>query len=60
MYKLTLLTKLAADLLKLMPEKPKIDVTKLVKSPMPGLVKAVSCKAGDTVVEGQELVIIGW
>lgn len=42
-----------------MPEKPKLDVSKLIKSPMPGLVKSVSCKIGDSVVEGQELIIIG-
>lgn len=58
-YKLNVLTKEAAELLKLMPEKPKVDVSKLIKSPMPGLVKSVSCKVGDSVAEGQELIIIG-
>jgi len=28
-------------------------------SPMPGLVKTVSCKVGDTVGEGQEVLVIG-
>lgn len=59
LHKLTILSKLAADLLKLMPEKKKPDVSKLIKSPMPGLVKSVACNVGDTVVEGQELLIIG-
>lgn len=59
MYKITVLTKLAADLLHLMPETPKIDVSKLVKSPMPGLVKSIACKPGDAVTDGQELCVIG-
>lgn len=42
-----------------MPKKSKPDVSKLIKSPMPGLVKAVSCKPGDLVTENQELLIIG-
>lgn len=50
---------MAADLLKLMPKKQKPDISKLIKSPMPGLVKSVSCKPGDLVAENQELLIIG-
>ena len=28
-------------------------------SPMPGLVKSVSCQVGDMVAEGQEVCVIG-
>lgn len=59
LHTINILPKLAADLLKLMPKKAKPDVSKLIKSPMPGLVKSVSCKIGDLVTENQELLIIG-
>lgn len=58
-FKINILSKKSSDLLHLMPEKPKVDVSKLVKSPMPGLVKSVACVVGDMVAEGQELCIIG-
>ncbi|KAK3863470.1 hypothetical protein Pcinc_030775 [Petrolisthes cinctipes] len=45
-------------LLSLIPEKPKIDQSKQVLSPMPGLVKSIACKPGDMVAEGQELCVI--
>ena len=32
-----------------MPEKPKLDISKTIKAPMPGLVKSVACKVGDSV-----------
>lgn len=38
-----------ADYYKLMPIVPQLDITKIVKSPMPGLVKSVSCEAGQMV-----------
>lgn len=59
LHTINILSKLAADLLRLMPRKTKPDVSKLIKSPMPGLVKSVSCKTGDLVAENQELLIIG-
>jgi biotin carboxyl carrier protein len=31
----------------------------VVLSPMPGMVKSVSCEAGDTIVEGQEVCVVG-
>uniref|UniRef100_A0A8C3S8N0 Propionyl-CoA carboxylase subunit alpha n=1 Tax=Chelydra serpentina TaxID=8475 RepID=A0A8C3S8N0_CHESE len=66
-YKLRILTKLAAELSKYMPEKAVEDTTSILRSPMPGavvavsvkpgdLVKAVHCKAGETVGEGDLLV----
>jgi hypothetical protein len=39
----------AAKYYKLIPIKPKPDVSKVLKSPMPGLVKSVSCSVGDMV-----------
>lgn len=39
-----------AEYLKQIPEKPKIDASKIIKSPMPGLVKSISCQVGDQVI----------
>nr|CAI5831371.1 unnamed protein product [Callosobruchus analis] len=58
-YKLYILSQRSADYLHLMPEKIKFDISKQVRSPMPGLVKTVNCNVGDEVVEGQELCVIG-
>ncbi|KAK4310783.1 hypothetical protein Pmani_017683 [Petrolisthes manimaculis] len=52
------LTDSSHRLLSRIPEKPKIDQSKQVLSPMPGLVKSIACKAGDMVAEGQELCVI--
>lgn len=52
------LTKTAHSLLSLIPEKPKVDQSKQVLSPMPGLVKTINCAPGDMVAEGQELCVI--
>nr|XP_060625547.1 propionyl-CoA carboxylase alpha chain, mitochondrial [Anolis sagrei ordinatus] len=57
-YKLHILTKLAAELSKYMPEKVVEDTTSIVRSPMPGAVVAVSVKPGDMVAEGQEICVI--
>ncbi|XP_062831543.1 propionyl-CoA carboxylase alpha chain, mitochondrial isoform X2 [Anolis carolinensis] len=48
-YKLHILTKLAAELSKYMPEKVVEDTSSIVRSPMPGAVVAVSVKPGDMV-----------
>lgn len=58
-YKLHILTTTAFNLLSLIPNRPKMDLLKVIKSPMPGLVKSVSCKVGDKVNEGQELCVVG-
>uniref|UniRef100_A0A8D8S7W7 propionyl-CoA carboxylase n=1 Tax=Cacopsylla melanoneura TaxID=428564 RepID=A0A8D8S7W7_9HEMI len=42
----------------LLPEKPKINETKIVFAPMPGLVKSVNCEVGDEMMEGQELCVV--
>lgn len=36
-----------------------MDVSKVVLSPMPGMVKSVSCEVGDTMAEGQEVCVVG-
>ncbi|NXL63305.1 PCCA carboxylase, partial [Chordeiles acutipennis] len=48
-YKLKILTKVAAELSKYMPEKAAEDTSSILRSPMPGAVVAVSVKPGDTV-----------
>lgn len=50
---------MAQQFLSMMPEKPEADASKMVVSPMPGLVKSVTCNVGDMVAEGQELCVIG-
>ncbi|KAJ8980065.1 hypothetical protein NQ317_012905 [Molorchus minor] len=57
-YKMYILTQRSADYLYLMPAKQKVDFSKQVRSPMPGLVKSVNCEVGEVVAEGQELCII--
>lgn len=57
-YKLHILTKLAAELSKYMPEKAEEDTSSILRSPMPGAVVAVSVKPGDMVAEGQEICVI--
>ncbi|XP_070799020.1 propionyl-CoA carboxylase alpha chain, mitochondrial isoform X1 [Pituophis catenifer annectens] len=57
-YKLRVLSKLAAELSKYMPEKVTEDTTSIIRSPMPGAVVAVSIKPGDMVAEGQEICVI--
>ncbi|KDR10693.1 propionyl-CoA carboxylase alpha chain, mitochondrial-like [Zootermopsis nevadensis] len=58
MFTLTVLSDNASKFLKMMPEKPKVDVSKVVFSPMPGMVKSVSCEVGDTIAEGQEVCVV--
>ncbi|KFU89859.1 hypothetical protein M959_01966, partial [Chaetura pelagica] len=57
-YKLQILTKVAAELSKYMPEKAAEDTSSILRSPMPGVVVAVSVKPGDMVSEGQEICVI--
>lgn len=47
-----------AKLLKFMPEKPKIDLSKTILSPMPGAIFSVDVKVGDRVAAGQQLCIV--
>ncbi|XP_006762029.2 PREDICTED: propionyl-CoA carboxylase alpha chain, mitochondrial [Myotis davidii] len=57
-YKVHILTKLAAELNRFMLEKVAEDTSSTLRSPMPGLVVAVSVKPGDMVSEGQEICVI--
>ncbi|XP_076031382.1 propionyl-CoA carboxylase alpha chain, mitochondrial-like [Oratosquilla oratoria] len=57
-FQARVMSKTASSYLDKMPEKPKVDVSKQVLSPMPGLVKSVSCSVGDMVGEGQEVCVI--
>ena len=52
------LTPLSAELHDRLPEKKKADTSKLVISPMPGLVVSMEAKAGDTVREGEIVCVI--
>jgi biotin carboxyl carrier protein len=36
-----------------------VDVSKVILSPMPGVVRSVSCKVGDSIAEGQEVCVVG-
>ncbi|XP_054385168.1 propionyl-CoA carboxylase alpha chain, mitochondrial isoform X3 [Pongo abelii] len=58
LYKVNILTKLAAELNKFMLEKATEDTSSVLRSPMPGVVVAVSVKPGDAVAEGQEICVI--
>jgi propionyl-CoA carboxylase alpha chain len=41
-----------------MKEKPKLDLTRVILSPMPGSVVSVAVKEGDVVAEGSELAVV--
>uniref|UniRef100_A0A671EAD0 Propionyl-CoA carboxylase alpha chain, mitochondrial n=1 Tax=Rhinolophus ferrumequinum TaxID=59479 RepID=A0A671EAD0_RHIFE len=57
-YKVHVLTKLAAELSEFMLEKVVEDTSSILRSPMPGMVVALSVKPGDMVSEGQEICVI--
>lgn len=57
-FNVKVMTEVAAEFARLMPEKPEMDVSKVVSAPMPGLVKSVSCEVGEMVAEGQEVCVI--
>jgi propionyl-CoA carboxylase alpha chain len=52
------LSKRAAELLKLMPHKVAADRSRFLLSPMPGLLSEVAVKAGQEVKAGERLVVI--
>ena len=52
------LTARAAQLLSLMPEKPKPDRSKLLLSPMPGLLAEIAVKPGQEIKAGEKLAVI--
>ncbi|EDV29615.1 uncharacterized protein TRIADDRAFT_49717 [Trichoplax adhaerens] len=47
-----------ADYVHLMPEKPKVDLSPFLASPMPGVLFSLSCEVGQEVSEGDELAVI--
>ena len=51
-------TPMAADLHKRLPEKEKPDLSKLIISPMPGLVVSIDVELGQTVQEGEGVCIV--
>ena len=48
----------AAELSMYMREKPKIDTSKVVLSPMPGVVKSIAVEVGQLVGEGLECCVV--
>lgn len=57
-YKVQVLTQLAAELNKYMPEKVLEDVGNSIMSPMPGTIVSIDIAVGDEVSEGQEVCVI--
>uniref|UniRef100_UPI00398EF4B6 propionyl-CoA carboxylase alpha chain, mitochondrial n=1 Tax=Pristiophorus japonicus TaxID=55135 RepID=UPI00398EF4B6 len=57
-YKVQVLTKLAAELNKHMLEKVPEDTSNILKAPMPGSVVTVAVAVGDEVSESQEVCVI--
>jgi propionyl-CoA carboxylase alpha chain len=55
---LIIVTPMAAELLKYMPEKAPPDLSNFLLSPMPGLLVSVSVKEGDVINAGQELAVL--
>ena len=51
-------TPLTAKMLERLPEKPKPDTSKLIISPMPGLVVSVDVEVGQQVEEGEAVCIV--
>ncbi|MAN72738.1 MAG: acetyl/propionyl-CoA carboxylase subunit alpha [Henriciella sp.] len=51
-------TPLTAKMLERLPEKPKPDTSKLVISPMPGLVVSIDVEVGQEVEEGEAVCIV--
>ena len=54
----SVLSKRAAELLKLMPQKAPPDLSRFLLSPMPGLLAEIAVKAGQEVKAGERLVVI--
>lgn len=45
-------------MLKHMPEKKEIDLSSVVLSPMPGIVKSIAVEVGQKVIEGHEICTV--
>nr|XP_027204066.1 propionyl-CoA carboxylase alpha chain, mitochondrial-like [Dermatophagoides pteronyssinus] len=57
-FNIRVMSEKAYNYLQIIPPKPKIDARKIIKSPMPGVVKSIAVNVGDEVNEGQELCVI--
>ena len=57
-YNLKVVTKNAYDLLKYMPKKKQVDMSTVVVSPMPGIVKSVAVEVGQMINEGGEICTV--
>ena len=57
-FKLSIYPAIASEYVKHMKEKPKLDLSTFILSPMPGAIKYVKVQVGQMVSEGQELVVI--
>ena len=57
-YDMTVRTREQYQLSKYMKEKAHLDTSKLILSPMPGVVVSLSVKEGDVIAEGSEVAIV--
>lgn len=57
-YELQAYTNRAYKMLKHMPEKKEIDLSSVVLSPMPGIVKSIAVEVGQKVIEGHEICTV--
>lgn len=57
-YKVKIYSKLAHQKLKYMLPKKKIDLSSVILSPMPGIVKSIAVEVGQQVIEGQEICVV--
>lgn len=57
-YSVNVLSLLQYKASKFMKEKPKLDLSKIVLSPMPGTVVSLNAKVGDTVAQGFEVAVV--
>jgi len=57
-YDLVVMSPRSAQLLNILPERPKPDLSKLVKAPMAGTLVQIALKVGDQVSAGQEVCVL--
>eukprot|EP00842_Homolaphlyctis_polyrhiza_P003497 jgi/Hompol1/4148/HPOL_003495-RA len=57
-FDITVRTRRQNELAVHMKEKEKVDLTRMILSPMPGSVVSVAVKANDTVAQGSELAVV--
>ncbi|KAJ3191468.1 hypothetical protein HK101_007685 [Irineochytrium annulatum] len=57
-YKVSVLSPAQLEAIKYKREKPKLDLTSMILSPMPGSVVSVAVNEGDVVLEGAEMAVV--